>query len=275
MNPIGEFSEIGGFKTHFHRAGMGKPVVLLHGSGPGVSAWENWNGIMPSLSQTHSVFAPDIVGFGRTELPDTLDLNIKIWVAHLIAFLDAMEIEKAVLVGNSFGGGLSLAASLKHSERIAAMILMGTPSGEFEQSAALASGYAFDPSLENMAETLRKFPFDPSLVTDKMIEDRHALSLTHVGNAAFRKLMPKPSEDGATKTVRGVPLEQLARIEAPVLLLHGVNDQVIPAAVSFRAQQHLPNSDLHLFGRCGHWVQIEQRDQFLAEVDSFLRRMEW
>lgn len=275
MEPIGEYSNIGGYKTHFHRAGSGRPVVLLHGSGPGVSAFENWQGIIPELAKTHDVFAPDIIGFGRTELPENQELNIKVWVGHLIAFLDAMEIEQAVLVGNSFGGGLSLAAALKHSPRIKAMALMGTPSGEFEQSDTLASGSTYDPTLENMAVTLRKFPFDPSCVTDKMIADRHELSLQHVSNAAFRKLMPQPSADGTPRIVRGVPLEQLERINAPVLLLHGLQDKVIPPAVSIRAQQHLPDADLHIFGQCGHWVQIEQQARFLDEVRNFLSRIDW
>jgi 2-hydroxy-6-oxo-octa-2,4-dienoate hydrolase len=271
----GEFGEIGGFRTHFHRSGRGNAIVLLHGSGPGVSAWENWNGVFPAFSEKFSVFAPDIVGFGRTVLPDTVELNIKVWVGHLIAFLDAMEIGRAVLVGNSFGGGLSLASALRHSDRIAGMILMGTPSGEFEQSNSLAIGYDYQPSLEAMGKTLRNFPFDPSIITDKMIKQRHELSLTHVGNAAFRKLMPKPSAEGKPQTVRGVPLEQLERIQCPVLLLHGQQDRVIPSSVSVRAQQHLPSSDVQIFGQCGHWVQIEKREKFLDASFSFLKQIGW
>ncbi len=124
-----------GLSTNYLEAGQGFPVVLLHGSGVGVSAYENWHRIIPRLAIDFRVLAPDIVGFGLTERPEC-QYSIKLWVEHLLGFLDALGLARAVLVGNSFGGGLSLATSMRNSQRIERMILMGTPAGDFIQKHA-------------------------------------------------------------------------------------------------------------------------------------------
>jgi 2-hydroxymuconate-semialdehyde hydrolase len=84
-------------------------VLLIHGSGPGVTAWANWRLVMPALAQSCRVIAPDMVGFGYTErLPGDVH-TMEGWVAHAIGVLDALGIERTDLVGNSFGGAIALA----------------------------------------------------------------------------------------------------------------------------------------------------------------------
>ena len=96
--------------TNYHEAGQGQAVLLLHGSGPGVSAWTNWKRVIPVLAEDFRVIAPDMAGFGYTERNPELAYDIKLWVKHLVAILDALGIERASVVGNSFGGSLALAA---------------------------------------------------------------------------------------------------------------------------------------------------------------------
>lgn len=271
---IGEEVAARGLKTNFHKAGDGAAVVLLHGSGPGVSAWSNWHGVMPKLAAKAAVYAPDIVGFGFTERPEDQTYNIKLWVSHLIGFLDAVGIEKAVLVGNSFGGGLSLAASLRHADRIAGMVLMGTPSGEFEQTEGLRGGWHYEPSPENMRAMLEKFPYDKSAVTDEMVQSRYEISKLHGGQAAFRKLISKPKDPSEGPTmVKGVPEAALRGIEVPTLILHGREDHVIPFEIGVRTHSNIKNSDLHVFGKCGHWVQHEREDEFVSLLGDFVEKV--
>ena len=96
--------QAGGIRTNVHDVGEGAPVVLIHGSGPGVTAWANWRTVIPALSTHRRVVAPDMVGFGFTERPSDIAYGREAWVAHLVDLLDAMELDRVDLVGNSFGG---------------------------------------------------------------------------------------------------------------------------------------------------------------------------
>lgn len=270
---IGKNIVAAGIATNYHEVGSGPPIILLHGSGPGVSAWANWSHIMPRLGTQYRVLAPDIVGFGSTERPAGAQYSIKRWVGHLIGFLDALKIDRAVLVGNSFGGGISLAASLRFAERIAGMVLMGTPAGEFPQSEGLAAGWHYEPSLENMERLLKLFPFDPGIVTPAMVKARYEASLLHGGQGAVRKLQPEPAPAGTAATVQGVPESALATITVPTLALHGRDDKVVPMECALRVLRCIPRSELHLFADCGHWVQIEREDAFVDLVINFAQRV--
>ncbi len=95
-------------QTNYLEEGNGKPLFLLHGSGPGVSAWTNWSKVMPELAPHFRVIAPDIAGFGFTEFKADSKYDIKLWVRHLTGIMDALGIDKASFVGNSFGGALSI-----------------------------------------------------------------------------------------------------------------------------------------------------------------------
>lgn len=99
----GSTIEVAGIATNFHEAGSGDPVLLLHGSGPGVSAWANWQHTIPVLAERHRVLAPDLVGFGYTERPTDIRYSAQTWIDHVWGFLDAMKIERTSIVGNSLG----------------------------------------------------------------------------------------------------------------------------------------------------------------------------
>lgn len=268
----GGFVEVDDIRTHYHEAGSGLPVILLHGSGPGVSAWENWGRIIGPLSKTYRVVAPDMAGFGLTQVEGDQPLDIKLWVRQLFGFLDALKVGPAVLVGNSFGGGLSLAATFREPARVRGLVLMGTPAGRFEQTAALHQGTAYQPSLENMRAILQRFPHDPSIISDEMVRARYEMSLRHPDNKALRALMPQNRVEGQPVVVNGAPLERLATITQPALVLHGREDFVIPMDVAVNAARSIPDSELHLFGNCGHWVQLERPEAFVGLVRDFLAR---
>src|SRR5215212_7781989 len=107
---IGRSIRAGGIETNYHEAGSGAPVILIHGSGPGVSAWANWRLALPYLAERLRVFAYDQVGFGYTELRDDQRYGLDRWVKHLLDFMQAVGVERAHLVGNSMGASVALAA---------------------------------------------------------------------------------------------------------------------------------------------------------------------
>ncbi|MBC7143924.1 MAG: alpha/beta fold hydrolase [Thioclava marina] len=255
-------------QTNVHRAGEGKPVALLHGSGAGVSAWANWRKVIGPLSQQFDIIAPDIAGFGATELKADTKYNIMLWVEHFVAILDELGIDKISVVGNSFGGALGLMTAINHPERIDKLVLLGTPCGRFPQTAGLKAQGDFDGTIESMRRAISFFPYDDSIITEDLIQARFEAATRDGALEAFRKLMPKP--EGENPEVRGIPEKMLRTVPHKTLILHGREDRVVPYERALDMHQWLENSELHSFGKCGHWVQIEREAEFLKLVKDFL-----
>lgn len=269
---IGVSIDVGGIHTNYHESGDGDPVILLHGSGPGVTAWQNWHKILPRLGKTHRVLALDVVGFGFSPLPEGEKPGIKLWTRHLAGFIDAMGLDRVTLIGNSFGGSLALGMMAHHAHKVRSLVLMGTPAGEFEQTQGLANSRSFEPSLDAMRAMMRAFPYDPSIVTDEAVEARLRVANIASGKETIKRLQPGDEQEAkGPRIVKGIPLEQLDAIDVPALILHGRDDKMIPLSVAVRMHKHLKKSEMHVFGECGHWVQLEREDQFLDQVRGFLR----
>ena len=269
---IGASIDVDGIQTNYHEHGEGDPVIRLHGSGPGVTAWQNWQGILPRLGETHRVLAPDVVGFGFSPLPEGEKPGIKLWTRHLAGFIDAMGLDRVILVGNSFGGALALGMMANHSDKVRSLVLMGTPAGEFEQTQGLANSRTFEPSMDAMRAMMQAFPYDPSIVTDEAVAARLRVAQIASGKETIRKLQPGEEQNAkGSRIVKGIPLQQLDAITVPVLILHGREDKMIPLQVAVRMHEHLKRSEMHVFGQCGHWVQLEREEQFLEQVRGFFR----
>jgi 2-hydroxy-6-oxo-octa-2,4-dienoate hydrolase len=256
-------------RTNYHEVGQGKPLFLLHGSGPGVSGWGNWKGVMAELGARFHVIVPDIAGFGFTEFKPESKYDIKLWVRHLVGIMDTLGIEKASFVGNSFGGALAIGLALFEPSRVDRIVLLGTPAGDFEQTPGLRSAATYEPSMAAMEAAMRLFPYDQSIITPEMIRSRYEASARPGAQDALKCLVPQPKPDGPT-IVKGFPAAAVAAIEAPVLVLHGREDRVVPPQCGLLLAQHIPGADLHMFARCGHWVQVERRADFLRLVGDFL-----
>ena len=154
-NPeIGKWINAGGINTNYHDVGEGYPTVLIHGSGPGVSAFSNWRLAFPVLSQKVRVLAPDMLGFGYTERPEGVQYTLDSWVKHLTDFIDALGLEKVNLVGNSYGGALTLATTIRNPERVNRIVLMGAAGVKFPLTDGLDYAWGYTPSFENMRKML-------------------------------------------------------------------------------------------------------------------------
>jgi 2-hydroxy-6-oxo-octa-2,4-dienoate hydrolase len=267
---IGKSIEAYGIRTNYHECGSGEPVILLHGSGPGVSAWTNWRGVLPVLGERFRVLAPDMAGFGFTERRSDVTYDIKLWVKHLLGFMAALEIQTAHLVGNSFGGSLALAAALRFPDRFGRLVLMGTPCGTFNMTPGLRAGWFYEPSLENMRSVMTLFPFDQGVITAELVQERYETSLIPGAQEGLRRLLVKPNDDGDTP-LSGMPEEAVGELRHRTLILHGREDRVIPPELGLRLANRIPDAEFHLFGRCGHWVQAERFPQF---VELALRHLQ-
>lgn len=271
-NPeIGKSIVAAGIRTNYIEAGTpgAPPLVLIHGSGPGVTGFANWNGIMPALAEHFHVFAPDMVGFGYTDVPDDIaDFTLDFWVGHIVGFLDALGIERASFIGNSYGGGLSLAVAARHPDRVARFVLMGAAGLKFEMSDGLRDVWGYEPSEANMRKLMETFAYNPALVTDAIVLSRHNASIRPGSHEAYSRLFPEPRQ--ARLDGLATPESDIAAISAPALIIHGREDVIVPVDVAYRFSALLKHSELHVFGECGHWTQIEKRDRFVEVVIPFL-----
>lgn len=247
INPeLGQVIDAGGILTNCLIAGQGTPVMLIHGSGPGVTGWANWRLLIPELSPDYRVIAPDMVGFGYTARPDDFDYSLQGWTAHLCALMDALELPSAHFIGNSFGGALALAMAARYPERVRKLVLMGAAGIEFELTPGLDAVWGYQPSLAAMRDLMSLFAFDPSLVSEQIVSSRYEASIRPGYQESYSRLFPAPRQRHLARLA--TPESALRALPHRTLLVHGREDRIVPLASSLRMHALIPKADLHVFG---------------------------
>jgi 2-hydroxymuconate-semialdehyde hydrolase len=267
-----------GYHTHLLHAGEGhhECMLLLHGGGPGAQAQSNWMPTLPAFGEHAHTIAPDLLGFGDTDHPDPPPSGPRAWLAlrveQLLGILDHYGHERATVVGNSLGGALTLNLVLAHPERVERIVLMGSAGGPFPPGPDLIRLLRFygHPTVENLRGVLRSFVYDLERFGDveHLVQQRlHAARREEVRRsfeAMFR------SEDGQPVGELTLRAETIASITHEALVVHGREDKIIPPQASHWLFEHLPNANLHLFSRCGHWAMLEQPGRFNRLVLDFV-----
>lgn len=270
--------QAGRWPTHLHRAGSGQPVIFLHGSGPGVTAWANWRFAVPALADLFDCIAPDLWGFAKSGHPDPPPVGVRawmdLWVEQVIALMDHLGIERVHLVGNSMGGAIALHLLHRHRERFDRAVLMGTVGAPHRITHQLdvAWGFYEEPTAERLAQIIRWFVYDPASVGGDLAaiaRDRLQAALDPVVRRSYEAMFPPPRQQHLDALV--LPEDAYRQLDRPILLVHGRDDVIVPLETSLWLFPRLPRVQLHVFGQCSHWVQIEQRDRFNALIRVFLR----
>lgn len=267
---------VDGLKLRYHEAGSGPPLVLLHGSGPGVSGWANFGANLPVLAEHFRCLILDQPGFGASERPEVYQRNyLRIAADAVLGLLDRLELPTVHLLGNSMGGAVATLVALEHGRRIDRLVLMA-PGGvgvnvlgpEPSEGIRRLLDFTGEPTRERVLAWLRTMVFDEAVLTDELIENRWAAAADPAAIAAIRDAYATFANPAFAE-----PIPLWARLRAlrnEVLLLWGRDDRVTPAEGALLPSRQLPNADLRLFGRCGHWAQIERKDAFERAVIDFL-----
>jgi pimeloyl-ACP methyl ester carboxylesterase len=264
---IGESTDGNGIATNYLEAGDGPDVVLIHGSGPGVTAYANWRLVIPALAEQFHVVAPDMVGFGFTDRPAGVQYSVQTWADQTLGVMDSLGISKANLVGNSFGGAIALKIATQHPDRVDKLVLMGSMGVPFDITPGLATIWGYTPSFENMRAVLDVFAYSRDLVNDELAEVRYQASMQPGFQESFAAMFPAPRQRWVDAMT--TPAEDIRALPHRALILHGRDDQVIPLENSFRLAELLDNADLSVFSHCGHWSMIERNADFNRLVRDF------
>jgi 2-hydroxymuconate-semialdehyde hydrolase len=245
------------------------PLLLLHGSGPGVTAAANWRPVIPALSQDRRVLAPDQLGFGGTASGEPRTYGRTAWTQHALALLDTLGVGTVDIIGNSMGGAIALSIAVARPRAVRRLVLMGPVGVAMALPAGLDTVWGYTPGVAQMREVIGLFAYDRRLITDELIEMRYQASLRPEVRDSWQAMFPEPRQ----RWVDDLALSgaELASVSVPVLLVHGRDDRVVPWRVS-SAQliDLLPDSSLYVISGCGHWTMIEKTAEFLAVAQPFL-----
>jgi pimeloyl-ACP methyl ester carboxylesterase len=267
-NPeIGATADANGIKTNYLEAGKGDPVVLIHGSGPGVTSYANWRLVLPALAENFRVVAPDMVGFGFSERPANVQYGVQTWADQVVGLMDTLELPKAHLVGNSFGGAIALRIATQHPDQVGKLVLMGSMGVPFPITEGLERVWGYEPSFENMRKVLDVFAYSRELVNDELAEVRYRGSIQPGFQESFAAMFPAPRQRWVEAMC--TPEDDIRRLPHRTLIVHGREDQVIPVQTSLRLMELIDNADLSVFSHCGHWSMIERTADFNRAVSEF------
>ncbi len=270
--PEGKYLDIGDIsglpqRIHYHEQGEGEVVIFLHGAGGGASGYSNFKGNYPVFAEAgYRSIVPDLIGYGLSSKPDLAQYDLDLFIAGVKGLVDGLGLKNVTLLGNSLGGAVALGYALAYPQDVARLILMA-PGGVEDIDTYLAM-----PGIANMfeiyksgktgAEAMRAVMtmqlFDPSLLTEEIINERAPIALTQTD--AARSILKVPN-----MTAR------LHELRCPVFGFWGINDQFNPASGAAKLLDNCPNARMVMLNRCGHWVQVEHREMFNRSCIDFMQ----
>lgn len=268
-----------GHVVAYHAAGAGDDAfVLLHGSGPGVSAWSNFGNNLPVFAEHFRVLMPDLPGFGQSTLPTLDRVYSTIAAEAVLRLLDELGIERAHLLGNSMGGTVAAELALMAPERVGRLVLMG-PGGlavnlfgpSLSEGALRMHEFLAEPSREAMRRWISSMVYDQATVTDELI-DRRMANASVPGQVEASRAIVATFYDPELTAGRTPLWTRSQKLKHPTLLTWGRDDRMIPYDFAHFSFRQLPDAELHAFARCGHWAQVERKEDFERVVLEFLTR---
>lgn len=265
----------------YHEAGDGPPLLLLHGSGPGVTGWRNFRGVLPAFSDFFRCLILEFPGFG---VSDDVGGHPMITAFDAVQrFLEALQLDSVDIIGNSMGGGVALNFAIAHPDKVGKLVTIGgigrnVLSPGPAEGIRLLQEFTQEPTKERLTRWLHSMVYDPAVVTQELIEERWHHATDPATLAGARRMYSKEAFNQLTKmmeTPKGPqpqPWAMMHLVQAPTLITWGRDDRVSPLDMALIPLRTIPNAELHVFGNCGHWTMIEAKEAFESAVLAFLLR---
>lgn len=267
---------VGDRQIQVTEVGAGAPVVLLHGGGPGASGLSNYSRNIVPLAERFRVVVPDLPGYGASTKGVDQSDPFGDLAASMLGLLDALELDRAHVVGNSLGGACALRMALEQPGRVDRLVLMG-PGGIGTTRSLPTAGlrrllgyYGGDgPSREKLRAFIRgDLVFDASAVSEEMLEERYQASIDP--EAVANPPLQRPKDLGTAKRMDLLLDPRLKALQNPTLVLWGAADRVNRPSGGPALAKRMQRADLFLLSRTGHWVQWERAELFNTVVAAFL-----
>ena len=267
------FVDVAGTRVHYHDLGEGPALIMLHGSGPGASGWSNYSRNAEHFAQSWRVIIPDLPGFGKSDMKPVDGAMPGWWAESIIGLMNSLGIDKASFVGNSMGGMVTLKVALTNPDRVDRIVLMGPGGGASVFSiwptppiVTLTTAYEGDGiNADKVHSFVSACLYDQSVITDELIAQRLEAALD-----------PRIVAQPPMRVGPGGPPEELwrdpalAKLAHQTLIIWGREDRVLPLDMGMTFLKQLPNAQLQVFPKCGHWAQWEHAKRFNRVVSSFL-----
>lgn len=265
-------------KLHYHVTGDGPPLLLLHGSGPGVSGWANFRGNLPVFAEHFTTYLLDMPGFGKSYSPDVNPMLAA--PGAVIDFLDALGLGPLPIVGNSMGGAVAARIAADHSERVSRLaaiggVGLGLLSPSPPEGIKRLVEFVENPTRDLLVKWMESMVYDTAILTDEFVQMRWESANDPRTAADIKKLYNQRMLEGM-RTGRAFSaadaVATMTKIKAPTLVMFGRDDRVTPLDGSLAAMRLIARCELHVFYDCGHWAMIERKDEFESTVLAFLLR---
>jgi 2-hydroxy-6-oxonona-2,4-dienedioate hydrolase len=263
----------------YHEAGDGPPLLLLHGSGPGVTGWRNFRGNLGVLAEHFRCLVLEFPGYGVSDPTDEHPMLAA--VKAVPRFLDGLGLERADVIGNSMGGIVGAQVAIASPGRVRRLVTIGGIGTNIFSPAPgegikLLAQFTDDPTRERLVAWLESMVYDRSIITEEMIEERLALATEPATLASARRMYGS----AAMQTMRAAMRDSgrppawatLHQIKARTLITWGRDDRVSPVDMALLPMRVIPGAEVHIFPDCGHWVMIEQKAAWESAVIAFLTR---
>lgn len=263
----------------YHEAGDGPPLVLLHGSGPGVTGWRNFRGVLPAFAGHFRCLVLEFPGFG---VSDDFGGHPMITAFGAVGtFVDALGLDTVDIVGNSMGGAVGINYAIGNPDKVRRLVTIGgigtnllTPGPA--EGIRLLQDFTENPTREGLIRWLQSMVYDPAVVTEELIEERWKLATDPQTLASARRMYGKEAFAAMITMMQSAkgpqPWAMMHRVTAPTLITWGRDDRVSPLDMALIPMRTIPNAEFHVFPNCGHWTMIEAKDAFCSVVLDFLLR---
>lgn len=268
------FVEFGSRRIFVSELGEGFPVLMLHGGGPGASGVSNYSKNIEELAKTFRVIVPDMQGYGQSSKGVDSNDPFGDLASAMLGLLDALQIETAHIIGNSLGGATALRMALDHPESVTSLVLMGPgginitrelPTPGLKKLLKYYKGSG--PSREKLNDFIQNhLVYDASEVSESVLEQRYQSSIDP-------EVVASPPLGMSLKGILSSDFTRDPRLSVcntPCLVLWGADDNVNRPSGAKALQKYMPNCDVYLFSKTGHWVQWERADEFNAVSTAFM-----
>lgn len=243
------FHEIHGRRYRLVTDGQGPPLMLVHGIGPGTTASANFANVWPVLRERWTLVAPDLFGFGQSDLPPGDRFSLPAWEEQLLHAAAQLGAARLAVMGQSIGGSLALRLAGREP-RVAAVVTSGAAGGMKRAPDALRRFWSPPADREAFARVLTESFFDASKLTVEQIDQRFSLMRTGAADK-FAALIAGDLDGAVASTLLDPAL--LAQVHCPVLLIHGRDDRQVPLQANAGAlRDALPFAHLLELSNCGH-----------------------